>query len=92
MVELENLDSLITALIDLDAQMGLFKKELSRKLDIPLVCIGNPFLESEIINGVVKQYVYVPLSDKVAMGKLLSLGFDYFHDGFIVFEIGDIVL
>lgn len=92
MVELENLDSLITALIDLDAQMGLFKKELSKKLGISSECIGNPFLKSEMVNGVVKQYVYVKLCDKVSMGKLLSLGFDYFHDGFIVFEIGDIVL
>lgn len=91
-MELETFDSLVTSLIDLDAQMGLFKKELGRKLNLPLVCIGDPFLKSEIVNGVVKQYVYVQLCDKVEMGKLLSIGFDYFHDGYIVFEVGDIVL
>ena len=45
-----------------------------------------------MVNGVATQYLYVGLDDKVPMGKLLNLGFDYFHDGFIVFEIGEIFL
>ena len=92
-MELESFESLVISLIDASANMGLFKKELGRKLNIPMVCIGDPFIETEIINGVAKQYLYVQLLDsKVEMGKLLSLDIDYFHDGFIVFEIGDVVL
>ncbi len=91
-MNLESYDELITALIDVQGYMGQFKRELSKKLDIPLVCIQDPFIETEMVNGVARQYLYVGLSDKVPMGKLLNLGFDYFHDGFMVFEIGDIVL
>ena len=91
-MNLESYDELITALIDVQGYMGQFKRELSKKLDIPLVCIQDPFIETEMVNGVARQYLYVGLSDKVPMGKLLNLGFDYLHDGFIVFEIGDIVL
>ena len=91
-MNLESFDGLVTSLVDLDAQMGIFKKELGRKLGLPLDCIGDPFLKSEMVNGVVRQYVYVELSDKVEMGKLLNIGLDYFHDGYIVFEVGDIVL
>lgn len=91
-MELKTLDNLVTSFIDVEANTGLFKKELARVLDIPVQCIQDPFVESEKINGVVRQYLYVGLSDKVPMGKLLNLGFDYFDSGFIVFEIGDTVL
>lgn len=91
-MNLESFDSLVTSLIDVQTYMGQFKRELSQKLDIPLSDIHDPFIESEIVNGVVRQYLYVGLSDKVPMGKLLNLGFDYFDSGFIVFEIGDVML
>ena len=86
------MDNLITALIDVEANMALFKKELARRIQVDMSDIDDPFLKSEMVNGVVKQYLYVGLSDKVSMGKLLNLGFEYFEDGFLVFEVGDIVL
>ena len=89
---MESMDNLITALIDVEANMGLFKKELARRIQVDMSDIDDPFLKSEMVNGVVKQYLYVGLSDKVSMGKLLNLGFEYFEDGFLVFEVGDIVL
>lgn len=91
-MNLESFDSLVISLLDVSANMALFKKELSMKLDIPLVCIGDPQLKNEVVNGMVKQYIYVRLCDKVELGKLLNLGFDYFHDGCIVFEVGDVML
>ena len=91
-MDLESYDGLVTALIDVQGYLGQFKKELSRKLDIPMVCIQDPFIETEMVNGVVRQYLYVGLNDKVPMGKLLNLGFDYFHEGFIVFDLGDVML
>ena len=91
-MQLESMDNLITALIDVEANMGLFKKELARRIQVDMSDIDDPFLKSEMVNGVVKQYLYVGLSDKVSMGKLLNLGFEYFEDGFLVFEVGDIVL
>ena len=91
-MDLESYDGLVTALIDVQGYLGQFKKELSRKLDIPMVCIQDPFIETEMVNGVVRQYLYVGLNDKVPMGKLLNLGFDYFHEGFIVFDLGDVIL
>lgn len=91
-MNLESFDELITALIDVEGYLGQFKRDLSRKLDIPLVCIQDPFIETEMVNGVARRYLYVGLNDKVEMGKLLNLGFDYFHEGFIVFELGDVMI
>lgn len=91
-MKLESLDSLIISLLDVEANMGVFKKELSEILDIPLVCIDDPFLKTEIVNGVVRQYLYVGLSDKIPIHKLMQVEFDCFHNGFIVFDIGDTVL
>ena len=91
-MDIESFDELIASLIDMEANIGQFKKELSVKMDIPMSDIDDPFIQSEMVNGVVKQYLYVGLSDKVPMGKLLNLGFDYFDNGFLVFDIGEIVL
>lgn len=89
---MESFDCLIISLLDSQANIGLFKNELQRILDIPLVCIGDPVLENELVNGVVKQYLCVEIRDKISKENLEQLNFDYYHDGFIVFEIGDTVL
>jgi hypothetical protein len=91
-MELEYLDNLIVSLIDVEANKGLFKRELARKLDVPVELIQDPFIESEQINGVVKQYLYVGLAHKVPISNLLKLDIDYFDNGFLVFDIGDVVL
>ena len=89
---LESFDNLIISMIDAEANIGVFKNELATKLGISVSDIEDPFVKHEVVNGVVKQYLYVGLSDKVSMGKMLNLGFDYFDGGCIVFEIGDSII
>lgn len=91
-MDLESYDNLVTALIDVQGYIGQFKRELSQKMNIPLSCIHDPFIETELVNGVARQYLYVGIDDKVPIGKLLNLDIEYFDEGFLVFEIGDILL
>ena len=85
-------DSLIISLLDSDAQKGLFKKELAEKLDIPLICLGEIWIESVVNNGVVHQYLYVQFFDEIYKKNLMKLDFVFIEDNCIVFEIGDTIL
>lgn len=85
-------DSLVISLLDSDAQKGIFKKDLAKKLDIPLICLGEIWIESVINNGVVHQFLYVQFSDKIHKENLMKLDFAFINDNCIVFEIGDTIL
>ena len=85
-------DSLIISLLDSDAQKGLFKKELAEKLDIPLICLGEIWIESVVNNGVVHQYLYVQFFDEIYKKNLMKLDFAFIEDSCIVFEVGDTIL
>ena len=89
---MENFDSLIISLFDSQANIGLFKKELAGILDVPLSYISDPFIENELINGVLKQCLYVDVNGKIPKEKLEQLNFDYYNNGYLIFDIGDVVL
>ena len=86
------LDSLIISLLDSDAQKGLFKKELSKKLNISSDCLGEIWIESRIIHGIVQQYLYVLYSGRINKSNLMNVDFAFIEDSCIVFEIGDTIL
>lgn len=85
-------DSLIISLLDSDAQKGIFKKELSNKLDIPVTHLGDVWIESVVNNGVVHQYLYVLYDGRIRKSNLIGLDFAFIENSCIVFEIGDTIL
>ena len=89
---MESFDSLVISLYDSEANKGLFKKELSKMLDIPMLCIGDVWLESEMVNTVVKQYLYVRVLDEVKKENLMKVPFSFICEGCLVFEVGDVIL
>ena len=52
---MDNFENLVISLLDSDAMKGVFKKELSRLLNIPVLCIGDIWLETTLTNGVASQ-------------------------------------
>ena len=85
-------DKLIISLIDCEVNKGLYKKEIARKLGLTPTDISDVWLESELNNGVVTQYLYISFSGRVK--KEVMDKFDYsFIDGYnIVIEVGDTIL
>lgn len=85
-------DNLIISLIDCEANKGLYKKEIAEKLGLTPNDIGDVWLESELNNGVVTQYLYISFTGRVK--KEVMDKFDYsFIDGYnIVIEVGDTIL
>lgn len=86
------LNQLIISLIEVEANKGLFKKELAVKLCLSPSDIQDVWLESELNNGVVSQYLYISFNGRIK--KEVMDNFDYsFIDGYnIVIEVGDTIL
>ena len=90
---MENFDNLIISLFDSDAMKGCFKKELSRILDVPVISIGDIWLETELVNNVASQTLNVALIDVfVAKDKLMDLPFKGIYENIIIFEVGDTII
>ena len=90
---MESFESLIISLLDSDAMKGCFKKGLSEKLNIPISKIKEIWLETNIVDGVVMQELYVSFIDaKIEKDKLLDLPFKHIYENCIVFEVGDTIL
>lgn len=89
---MESFDSLVISLLDSDAMIGCFKKELASKLNIEVTAIGDVWLESEIIGGVVSQMLNVSFDAKITKELLMDLPFKYVYGNRIVFDVGDVVL
>lgn len=93
MIKLENFDSLIISLLDSDAMKGCFKKELGKILNVPLVCISDVWLETELTNGVASQVLKVAFIDaEISKENLMKLPFKSIYENTIIFEVGDIML
>ena len=90
---MENFDSLVISLFDSDAMKGCFKKELSRLLNVPVVCITDIWLETNLIDGVVNQEVSVAFVDaEIKKEDLIKLPFKHIYENCIVFDVGDTIL
>ena len=90
---MDNFDSLVISLLDSDAMKGCFKKELGRLLNVPVICITDIWLETELIDGVVKQEVYVSFVDaEIKKEDLVKLPFKHIYENCIVFEVGDTII
>ena len=85
-------DSLVISLLDSDAQKGIFKKDLAKKLNVTSDCLRDIWIESTILHGVVQQYLYVMYSGRINKSNLMKLDFAFIEDSCIVFEIGDTIL
>ena len=86
------LNQLIISLIEVEANKGLFKKELANQLHLSPSDISDVWLESELNNGVVSQYLYISFNGRIKKDVLDN--FDYsFIDGYnIVIEVGDTII
>ena len=90
---MENFDSLVISLLDSDAMKGCFKKELSRKLNIPITKIKEIWLETDLIDGMAIQMLYVSfIGAEIKKENLIDLPFKYIYENCIVFEVGDMFL
>lgn len=90
---MESFDSLVISLWDSDAMKGSFKKELAQTLDIPVVCITDVWLQTELTDGVATQELHVAFVDAViSKEKLIELPFKSIYENTIIFEVGDIFL
>jgi hypothetical protein len=89
---MDTLDNLFVAFLDMEANKGLFRKELAKLLGLSPHSIGEPFMETELTNGVVKQYILVGIDAKLSQEDIEKIPFDYIEDGYYVFEVGDTVL
>lgn len=90
---MDNLGNLVISFLDVEANKSLFCKEIAQKLDLESHQIYDVWLESEYLNGSVKQYLFVSFSEKIPKSKLMDLDFDYLDGyGALVFEVGDTIL
>lgn len=89
---MEHLNNLLISLIDVEANKGLFKKEVANKLGLVPSDIYDVWLESEYTNGVVTQYICISFSGKVKKEKLDKFNYS-FTDGYNLYiEVGDTIL
>jgi hypothetical protein len=85
------LDNLVVSFLDLEANKGLFRKELAKLLKI-LPSDIDVWFESEY-TGTVHQYIKVDIHERLSKKDLEKLDFDFIdEDGYITYEVGDIVL
>ena len=87
-----SLEQLIISLIDVEANKGLYKKELANQLGLVPSEINDIWIESEYVNGLISQYLYISFDGRIK--KEVMDKFDYaFIDGYsIAIEVGDIIL
>ena len=89
----EDFERLVISLLDSDAMKGCFKKELAKKLNVPLVCIGDIWLETTLIGNVASQVLKVAFIDaEIRKEDLMELPFKYIYENCLVFEVGDSVI
>ena len=90
---MEEFDRLVSSLLDSNAVIGCFKKELAKALNIPVVCISDVWLETELTFGVSTQMVKASFIDaEISKKDLMNLPFKSIYENTIIFEVGDIVL
>lgn len=90
---MEDFDRLVVSLIDSEAMKGCFKKELAKSLHIPINSIKEVWLESDVIDGLVRQVVKVSfINVEISKEKLMELPFKSIYENTIIFEVGDILL
>lgn len=90
---MESFDSLIISLLDSDAMKGCFKKELAKMLSVETDCITDCWLQSDIIDGVVSQELYISFIDaKIMKENLMKLPFKAIYENCIIFEVGSTIL
>ena len=85
------LDNLVVSFLDVEANKSLFRKELAKTLKILPSDIDVQFVSE--YTGTVHQYIKVGINERLSKDDLMKLDFDFIDkDGYIVFEVGDIVL
>lgn len=90
---MDSLENLVISFIDVEANKGLFRKELAGILNVSPNLIGEPFFEYHTINGVLKQFIFVDINMDLSKEDLLKIPFTYFDgDGYLVFDAGDVIL
>ena len=90
---MEDFDKLVISLLDSEAVKGCFKRELAKELHIPVSSIGDVWLESDVIDGLVTQVIKVAFIDvEISKERLMKLNFKSIYENTIVFEVGDILL
>ena len=90
---MDSFDSLVISLLDSDAVKGCFKKELASALNIPVICISDVWLETELVDGVATQELHVSFIDaKISKNNLMEIPFKSIYENTIIFEVGDIFL
>lgn len=86
-----DLDNLVISFLDLEANKGVFRKDLAKKLKI-LPSDIDVWFESEY-TGTMHQYIVVSINERLSKEDLDKLDFDFIDDdGKLVWEVGDIVL
>lgn len=92
-MEEESFEKLVISLLDSDAMKGCFKKEIAKILDVPLDCITDIWLQSEVNDGIISQTLWMAFIDaKIKKANLMKLPFLYTYENCIVFEVGDTIL
>jgi hypothetical protein len=85
------LDNLVISFLDVEANKGVFRRELAKILKI-LPSDIDVWFESEY-TGTMHQYIVVKIRERLSKDDLDKLDFDFIdEDGFLVWEVGDIVL
>ena len=81
----------MVSFLDVEANKSLFRKELAKTLKILPSDIDVQFVSE--YTGTVHQYIEVGINERLSKDDLMKLDFDFIDkDGYIVFEVGDIVL
>lgn len=89
----EDFERLVISLVDSDVMKGVFKKELAKRLNVPVDTITDIWLETDLIDGVASQVVKVAFVDaEISKSDLMKLPFQSIYENCIVFEVGDIIL
>ena len=85
------LDNLVISFLDVEANKGVFRRELAKTLKI-LPSDIDIWFESEY-TGTMHQYIVVDINERLSKEDLDKLDFDFLNEyGNLVWEVGDIVL
>lgn len=90
---MENFDNLVISLLDSNVMKGAFIKEVAGILNIPMSCICDVSLETELIEGMATQIIIIEVIDvEIKKENLMDLPFKSIYENTIRFEVGDIFL
>ena len=88
----EIIEKLVISFSDLEANKGEFRSEIARRLKILPSDVIDIWLETEY-HGVVHQFLYVSLNERLSKNDLDKLDFDYIDsNGNLVYDLGEIRL